>query len=111
MDRHVLLRQFHLQRAALLLRFVQSTPLVAQGFFAASNLIHLGFFASSQIRQTRVDLFAFVLQGLYLRLRLRNFAHVLFATRDERFGLPAQMLEQLSKFVQPLFQRLLLLTE
>ena len=66
LHRHVLLRQFHVQGAALVLQFRQPAALPAQIFLARRDVGFLRLFLRKQFRQLRVGLLAFMRQTLNL---------------------------------------------
>ena len=73
LHRHVFLRQFDFERAALLLNFRQASALFAQIFFARSHFRFLRLLLADQFRGLRVHLIALVLQRFNFLARLGDF--------------------------------------
>ena len=78
---HVFLRQFHVQRAALVLQFRQPAALPAQIFFARRDFRFLRIFLRKQFRRLRVHLLALMRQTLNLAARILDLRFRLFLAR------------------------------
>ena len=109
--RHVLLCQFHLERAPLLLQFGQAAPLFPQAFFACCNIAFLGVLLSDEFRSLGVDHLPFVAQALDLALGIFNLRLPLELAAAENSNFTAALLGQLAQLRDALFERLLLLAK
>ena len=99
LHRHVFLRQFHLETAALILQFAQTPPLLAQVLLAHGDVARQGFPLRHQLRRLRAHLLAFVLQAAHRPARFFNLRLGLRLARGERVNFGAPPPGQLGQFL------------
>ena len=111
LNRHIFLREFNLDSAALVLQFRQPAALRTQILVARSDFRFLRIFLREQSGGLRVHLLAFVLQFFNLPARFHDFRFRQFLARNERRTFAFALPDDLGQFLNPLRERLLLLAE
>ena len=109
LNRHIFLREFDVDGAALLLNLGQPAALFAQSFFALQNIRLLRLFLAEQLSRLQIHLLALVLQAIDLPARFLDFRFRLLLARDERRTFRAALLHHLRQLANALFQIIFLL--